>query len=240
MLNEQNKKAFLHNVSLALGRREVPESIEAYDFSKGPQHHVMSEVQTPEESVARFKVECEKLAIPYTECEPKDVKKVVLEVIKEYGAGKVVCPMVPQMDEYGLNETFAKAEGKDGMSFVKWDNSRSREYNIDNAQDANIGITFPLMGIAETATLIQPMTAGSGRSVGLLPITHLAILRKSTIKRRMSETMVELRKLYHKDPAGFPSAIVHISGPSSTSDIELVRVVGVHGPVNITYIIVND
>ena len=66
MLNEQHKQAFLHNVSLALGRNEVPKAIEAYDFTKGPQHHVMSEVQTHEECVERFKVECDKLAIPYT------------------------------------------------------------------------------------------------------------------------------------------------------------------------------
>lgn len=240
MLTEQHKKAFLHNVSLALGRNEVPKSIEPYDFTKGPQHHIMSEVQTPEETVARFKVECEKLDIQYTECSPADVKKVILDVIKSYGGGKIVCPSVPQMEEYGLDKAFDEANGKDGLEFVKWDPTKGREYNINNAQDANIGITFPAMGIAETATLVQPMTSGSGRSVGLLPITHVAVLRRSTIRRRMSETMVELRKQYQADPAGFPSAIVHISGPSSTADIELVRVVGVHGPVNITYIIVND
>ena len=240
MLNEQHKKAFLHNVSLALGREEIPDSIEPYDFSKGPQHHVMSEVQTEEEIIARFKVECDKLAIAYTEVDPAEVKDAVLKVIKDYGGGKVVCPMVPQMDEYGLNDAFAAADGKDGLNFVKWDASKGREFNINNAQDANIGITFPQMAIAETATLVQPMTAGSGRSVGLLPITHVAILRRSTIKRRMGDTMVALRKQYQKAPADFPSAIVHISGPSSTADIELVRVVGVHGPVNITYVIVND
>ena len=56
MLNEQHKKAFLHNVSLALGRNEIPTSVEPYDFTTGPQHGVMSEVQTEEEIIARFKV----------------------------------------------------------------------------------------------------------------------------------------------------------------------------------------
>ncbi len=239
MLNEQHKKAFLHNVSLALGRNEIPTSVEPYDFTTGPQHGVMSEVQTEEEIIARFKVECDNLAIPYTETTPDKVKDTVLEVLKSYGGGKVVCPMAPQMDEYGLNKAFEAAEGDD-LHFVKWDASKGREYNINNAQDANIGITFPQMAIAETATLVQPMSEGTGRSVGLLPITHVAVLRRSTIKRRMGDTMVELRKQYQADPAGFPSAVIHISGPSSTADIELVRVVGVHGPVNITYVIVND
>ena len=240
MLNEKHKEAFLHNVSLALGRNEVPKSVEPYDFTKGPQHGVMSEDQTEEEIIARFKVECDDLAIPYTEVAPAEVKDAVLEVIKNYGGVKVVCPMVPQMDEYGLTEAFAAADGKDGVSFVNWDASKGREYNINNAQDANIGITFPQMAIAETATLVQPMTEGSGRSVGLLPITHVAVVRRSTIKRRMGDTMLALRKQFQEAPADFPSAIVHISGPSSTADIELVRVVGVHGPVNITYVIVND
>ena len=91
MLNEKHKEAFLHNVSLALGRNEVPKSVEPYDFTKGPQHGVMSEVQTEEEIIARFKVECDNLAIPYTEVAPAEVKDAVLEVIKNYGGGKVVC-----------------------------------------------------------------------------------------------------------------------------------------------------
>jgi L-lactate dehydrogenase complex protein LldG len=240
MLNEQNKRAFLHGFSLALGRDSIPDQITPFDYSKGPSKRMMSEVQTPEETVERFKHECDLLSIKYAETTPEGLKDIIMDVIDGYGGGKVIYPSVDQIKEYGLDKVFADNEGKDGHSFIAWDPNKGREVNIANAQDASIGITFPQMAIAETATLVQPMTSGSGRSVGLLPITHLAILRRSTIHRRMIDTMEILRKQYQDDPAGFPSAVVHISGPSSTSDIELVRVVGVHGPVNITYIIVND
>lgn len=240
MLNEQNKRAFIHNVSLALGRNDVPTSVEPYDFTKGIQHHIMSEVQGEEATYERFKVECEKLSIIFTETTPENLKDTILKVIKDNGGGKVIYPSVEQMDTYGIKDVFLANDGKDGMEFIAWDPEKGRELNIHTAQDANIGITFPAMAIAETATLVQPMTSGSGRCVGLLPLTHIAVVRRSTIKRRMSETMVELRKKFKEAPSEFPSAIVHISGPSSTSDIELVRVVGAHGPINITYIIVND
>lgn len=240
MLNEQNKRAFIHNVSLALGRNDVPASVEPYDFTKGIQHQIMSEVQTEEEIYERFKVECEKLAISFTETTEADLKDTLLAVIKNLGGGKVIYPLVEEMDKYGITKVFEANEGVEGLQFVAWDAEKGRELNIHNAQDANIGITFPAMAIAETATLVQPMTKGSGRCVGLLPLTHIAVLRRSAIRRRMSETMVELRKQFQEAPSEFPSAIVHISGPSSTADIELVRVVGAHGPINITYIIIND
>lgn len=240
MLNEQNKRAFLHSFSLALGRDNVPTEIEPYDYSKGPSKRMMSEVTTQDEAVERFKKECDFLSIKYAETTEEGLKDIIMDVIDGYGGGKVIYPQVDQIKEYGLDEVFAAYEGKDGHSFVLWDPEKGREVNINNAQDASIGITFPKMAIAETATLVQPMTSGSGRSVGLLPLTHLAILRRSTIRRRMIDTMEVLRDEYREDPANFPSAVVHISGPSSTSDIELVRVVGVHGPVNITYIIIND
>ena len=37
-----------------------------------------------------------------------------------------------------------------------------------------------------------------------------------------------------------PSCINIISGPSSTADIELIKVIGVHGPVAKIYLIIDD
>ena len=41
------------------------------------------------------------------------------------------------------------------------------------------------------------------------------------------------------DPSKFPTNICLISGPSRTADIELVTVDGAHGPIQVTYVLVN-
>lgn len=240
MLNEQNKKAFLHNVSLALGRTSIPEHVEPIDLSKGPQNTMMQGM-SQEELLEVFTKECDRLGTKYREATAENLKEVILEVIEAYGGGKVIYPEVEEMERYGIYEAFEKAgQEKEDMTFIMWDAAKGRDYNIENAQDANIGVTFPMAGIAETATVLQQCSRGSGRSVGLLPLTHIAVIKKNTIYPRMTQTMAILREQFKANREAFPSNLVHISGPSNTSDIELVRVVGVHGPINVTYILLED
>lgn len=239
MLMEQDKVKFLSNVSKALGRDSIPTHVDPPDLSNGPQKTMYQDL-SHEQVIEMFKRECDNLSIRYSEATPENLADVIMEAIKDWGGGKLVYPQVEEMQKYGIQEKFAEAEGKNGLSFVAWDPDKSREENIQNAQDANLGITFPVMAIAETATLLQPMTRESGRSVGLLPITHIAVIRRSTIVPRMTQSMEFLTKWFREDRETFPSALVHISGPSSTVDVELVRVVGVHGPINLTYVILND
>ena len=161
----------------------------------------------------------------------------MVDEIVARGGGSVVYPKSAEVETYGLEAAFQQL-GEDQATFYQWDATKGREANINVAKDSNIGITFPILGIAETATVIQPSTEESGRSLGLLPLTHISVLREDTIHPRMTQTMAELAKIYRNDPAKFPTNVVHISGPSNTADIELVRVVGVHGPINVTFILV--
>lgn len=235
-MDQAKKQAFLSRVSRSLGRKELPEFVTPFPYEKGPQYKLYQGA-THEEIVEKFKAECDKVGTKYIETTEAQLGEILLAEIQARGGGKVIYPNSAEIEQYKLKEAFATVT--DGSAeFVLWDASLGREANILNAQDAQVGITFPILGIAETATIVQPSGVESGRSVGLLPITHIAVLRKDAIVPRMTQSMALLKEAFQADSGDFPSNIVHISGPSNTADIELVRVVGVHGPINVTFILV--
>ena len=235
-MDQAKKQAFLGRLSRALGRDSIPTSVTPFDFSKGPQETMYSDL-SHEQVIEMFKTEAERLGTKLIEVEASQVGQTLVDEIVARGGGSVVYPKSAEVETYGLEAAFQQL-GEDQATFYQWDATKGREANINVAKDSNIGITFPILGIAETATVIQPSTEESGRSLGLLPLTHISIVREDTIYPRMTQTMAELAKIYRNDPAKFPTNVVHISGPSNTADIELVRVVGVHGPINVTFILV--
>ena len=235
-MDQAKKQAFLGRLSRALGRDSIPTSVTPFDFSKGPQETMYSDL-SHEQVIEMFKTEAERLGTKLIEVEASQADQTLVDEIVARGGGSVVYPKSAEVETYGLEAAFQQL-GEDQATFYQWDATKGREANINVAKDSNIGITFPILGIAETATVIQPSTEESGRSLGLLPLTHISILREDTIYPRMTQTMAELAKIYRNDPAKFPTNVVHISGPSNTADIELVRVVGVHGPINVTFILV--
>ncbi|WP_251443186.1 LutC/YkgG family protein [Veillonella intestinalis] len=236
-MDDVNRKTFLSRVSHALGRKEIPTFVAPYPYEKGPQETMYSDL-SHEQVVDMFKAECEKVGTKYVTTDEAHVVETILKEIEERGGGKVIYPSCEESKHYQLEEAFAKVDSSKA-TFFEWDGAKGREANIDEAKVAEIGITFPILGIAETATVIQPSDQTSGRSVGLLPLCHIAVIRTDAIVPRMTQSMAALTKVYRDNPEGFPSNVVHISGPSNTADIELVRVVGVHGPINVTFILVD-
>lgn len=235
---EARKKEWLGHISHALGRKDVPKEVAPYSYEKGPQQHMMRDM-TMEEIVDRFKKECDLVGTRYVEATEQNLAEVILNVVRENGSGKVICATDPALYEYGIDKILANKEDEN-IHYTTWDAEQGREVNIANAQDASIGITFPSIAIAATATIVQGSYKESGRSVGLLPITHIAVVRKSSIVPRMTQSMAYLSKWYHEHRDTFPTNICHISGPSNTADIELVRVVGVHGPIHVTFVLLDD
>jgi L-lactate dehydrogenase complex protein LldG len=104
------------------------------------------------------------------------------------------------------------------------------------ALDAVDGVvTTCLLAIAETGTIVLDGGPGQGtRAQTLVPDLHVCVVRADQVVAGVAEALPRMAAAVREH--GRPLTMV--SGPSATSDIELERVEGVHGPRRLEVVLV--
>lgn len=105
-------------------------------------------------------------------------------------------------------------------------------FSREACADAEIGLTSADFAIADTGTLVfltEP------RLISLLPPRHIAVIERAKILMSLDELFSRVPQ-----PGALSSSMVLATGPSRTADIEMRLVRGVHGPGEVTVVIVAD
>lgn len=233
----QNRETFLNKIAGRLGRGRLTTPVERPKWKFNPQDEVMKNA-TQDELVEVLKNQCEEIHTNFYMTDTKGLAAVLNDVVHSYGGGPVLAWKDDRFAKWGLQSMFTEDWPKQDIDVHVWDYQKGEE-NIRYAEKANVAITISDITLAESGTVVIYGNKNRGRSTNFMPICCITLVPKSTIVPRMTQAAKQLREI-EKNGDKVPSAIHFISGPSNSADIELNLIVGVHGPVKASYILIND
>jgi L-lactate dehydrogenase complex protein LldG len=103
--------------------------------------------------------------------------------------------------------------------------------SIDEVDCAEAVLTTCEVAVASTGTIILVHGGAQGRRmITLLPDHHICLVRRDQIVELVPQALAAIA-------SQSTHPITTISGPSATSDIEMTRIRGVHGPRRLTVIL---
>lgn len=225
-----NRSEFLQRVSQSLGRDNIVANPSPFTRPNEVQFEYLSGASV-EQLREAFITNARAAGTTVYECALSEVNDTLLTSVPKLSTG----PILLSDDEFWQEHDTVAALKTIEPQVDVWDLSKNRESNIACAEKAAVGLAVASLALAETGTVMLSSSKGCGRSVTLLPTTTLFIIDQNNIVPRLTQAMTKIEEMRQHS---LPSSINFISAASSTSDIELVRVQGVHGPMRIAYIVI--
>ncbi|MGG4489162.1 LutC/YkgG family protein [Metabacillus idriensis] len=232
----QNRDLFLETVAAKLGRGRR-KAVTKPDWPISPQWEVLKYANA-DELVEVLKKQCLLIHTQFIETTAAQLSDKVMHVFEEYEVKSAIIAKDKRFKEFALDNEITKAWPMAGIHIHEWD-PLLKGKNIEAAEKSDIGIIFSDMTLAESGTVVVFSDKNKGRSINLLPKTCLCIIPKSTIVPRLTQAAEHISSQIKKG-SHLSSCVDFITGPSNSADIELNLIVGVHGPIKATYIVVQD
>jgi L-lactate dehydrogenase complex protein LldG len=152
-------------------------------------------------------------------CAPAQVGSLIARLLRERGAKSVLVPPGAASEWVAVTEAECVPDVETGTP-----------EELDSVHSV---VTGCAVAIAETGTIVLDGGPDQGRRrITLIPDHHICVVRAP--RQVVSSVPEALRRL---DPT---RPLTWISGPSATSDIELDRVEGVHGPRTLEVVLVSE
>ncbi|KOY80709.1 lactate utilization protein C [Lysinibacillus sp. FSL H8-0500] len=232
----QNRETFLANIAKQLGRSpkaELPRPTWQYQ----PQDGVLKDA-TKDELVEVLVKQCKNIHTDIVMTNTAKLPQDLQAVIDNYGGQSVITWQDKRFQDYGLSALMTTQWQQANIEHYEW-NPQQPEENIRQAEKANIGITISEITLAESGTAVLFSSQERGRSVSFLPEKSIILIPKSTIVPRMTQAARWISEKV-RNGENIASCINFITGPSNSADIEMILIVGVHGPIKATYIVIED
>ncbi len=215
-MNPSSKETILSRIRGALGdvpRAERPEDVAIpRDYRRAESVDRASLIAQFVERVSEYKASVRTV--------PADaLAKAVAQACAERGIQRLVVPA--DLPEGWVPETVTRLKDP-GLT-------------VEQIETSDGVLTACALGIAQTGTIVLDCGPGQGRRLlTLLPDYHLCVIRDDQVVGLVPEAIARL----HDVATQLGRPITFISGPSATSDIELSRVEGVHGPRSLEVLVV--
>jgi L-lactate dehydrogenase complex protein LldG len=211
------REEMLYRIRTAL--LDVPAGEQPQDVAVARDYR-RSETVPREEVVERFAERVAEYKVTVRRIDAASLPEAIATACTERSVRRLVIPM--DLPEHWL---------PGGVELLRDHNTLTCE-QLDTSDGVLTGCA---LGIAQTGTIVLNDGAHQGRRViTLLPDYHLCVVSEDQVVDLVPEAIEGLHDAVFRQRR----PITFISGPSATSDIELNRVEGVHGPRTLDVLVV--
>ena len=230
------RDAFINKISSRLGRDKMNTEAPTRNYKFNPQAEVHANAST-DELANILEKQCENIRTTFVRSTKATLPSVLKDVVINYGGGSLAMWDDERFGEFGLNPLLNEELPAENVLVHVWKPEAGRK-NIDFSNKANVGLTISEITLAESGTVTLYSGNGKGRTMSFLPENSVVLVPKSSLVPRITQAAKIMRDNAKKGQLA--SCVNFITGPSNSADIELILVVGVHGPVRATYILIED